>query len=187
MRRVRLSRRTGAGFSPINLAQINLMLVIYIPSWRVPNVMRYSISRSIPPFPVRRPVGWSGRREGEAPASPSGVWTIMRVSAGLVPRPPSGRIILNSSICRSGNLARHRAVENAPSLDEPPMSGRYARPTILLVFRRNRIHPSGDPMMFSNSLFFQCILRFRDGQPRNSGLFPYRSGNGMSRHCEDQQ
>jgi hypothetical protein len=53
----------------------------------------YSISRSIQPFPVRRPVGWSGRREGEAPATPIGVWTIMRLMAGLVPRPPGGRII----------------------------------------------------------------------------------------------
>jgi hypothetical protein len=42
------------------------------------------------PFPVRHPVGWCGCWEGEAPASPSGVWTILRVSAGLVPRPPSG-------------------------------------------------------------------------------------------------
>jgi hypothetical protein len=44
-------------------------------------------------FPVRRPVGLSGPWEGEAPASSSGVWTIMRVSAGLVPHPPRGRII----------------------------------------------------------------------------------------------
>jgi hypothetical protein len=35
---------------------------------------------------------------------------------------------LNSSICRSGILARHRAVEYATSLDEPPMSGKVARP-----------------------------------------------------------
>jgi hypothetical protein len=56
-------------------------------------IMAYSISRSMQPFPVRRPVDLSGRREGEAPASPSGVWTIMRLSAGRVPRPPGGRII----------------------------------------------------------------------------------------------
>jgi hypothetical protein len=55
--------------------------------------MANSISRSIPPFPVRRPVGLSGRWEGEAPASPSSVWTIMRLSAGRVPRPPSRWII----------------------------------------------------------------------------------------------
>jgi hypothetical protein len=42
--------------------------------------MFYSIS-------VRHPVGLSW--EGEAPASPGGVRTIMRLSAGLVPRPPS--------------------------------------------------------------------------------------------------
>jgi hypothetical protein len=58
-----------------------------------PGIRGHSISRSIPPFPVRHPVGWSGRREGEAPASPSGVWTIMRVPAVLVPRPPSRWII----------------------------------------------------------------------------------------------
>jgi hypothetical protein len=43
--------------------------------------MFYSIS-------VRHPVGLSW--EGEAPASPSGVWMIMRLLAGLVPRPPGG-------------------------------------------------------------------------------------------------
>jgi hypothetical protein len=35
----------------------------------------------------------------------------------------------NSPVRRSGNPARHRAVKNAPSSDEAPMSGRYARPT----------------------------------------------------------
>jgi hypothetical protein len=34
-----------------------------------------------------------------------------------------------TAVCRSGIPARHRAVEHAPSLDESPMSGKYARPT----------------------------------------------------------
>jgi hypothetical protein len=34
--------------------------------------------------------------------------------------------------CRSGILARHRAVENASILNQAPLSGRYARPTSFL-------------------------------------------------------
>jgi hypothetical protein len=71
-----------------------------------------SISRSRPPFPVRRPVGWSSRWEGEAPASPSGVWTILRLSAGLVPRPPSGRIISVSIWKWNHGLPRRCAPRN---------------------------------------------------------------------------
>jgi hypothetical protein len=44
--------------------------------------------------------------------------------------------------------------------DAPPMSGKVARPTIMLAFRQNRIHPSGDPMMFDNSLFFNVFAVF---------------------------
>jgi hypothetical protein len=46
-------------------------------------------------------------------------------------RPREGAISMEREITsrRSGILARHRAVKNAPSLDEPPMSGRVARPT----------------------------------------------------------
>jgi hypothetical protein len=41
-------------------------------------------------FLVHRPVDLSGRWEGEAPASPSGVWTIMR-PIGVAGAPPSQR------------------------------------------------------------------------------------------------
>jgi hypothetical protein len=50
----------------------------------------FSIMQS---FSMRRPVDLSGRWEGEAPASPSGAWTITRLSAGRVPCPAGSRVI----------------------------------------------------------------------------------------------
>jgi hypothetical protein len=58
-----------------------------------PDRLEAGAPRSIPPFPVHRPGGWSGCREGKAPASPSGIWTIMHVLAGRVLRSPGSRII----------------------------------------------------------------------------------------------
>jgi hypothetical protein len=46
------------------------------------------------------------------------------------PLSPHGRIHFCRKIGmirKSGNLARHRALENAPSQDEPPMSDKYVR------------------------------------------------------------
>jgi hypothetical protein len=64
-------------------------------TWKNNKLFHFSIHTAI----SCAPSGLSGRWEGEAPASPSGVWTILHVSAGLVPRPPSGRLFPY----RSGN------------------------------------------------------------------------------------
>jgi hypothetical protein len=93
---------------------------------------------------------------------------------------PETRSTSNSSDRRSGIPARHRAVETRLRFDVPPMSGKYARPTILRVSRQNRIHPSGETMMLDNLLFFPWFRCFREDQPRNLGLLLVIC---LHRHC----
>jgi hypothetical protein len=51
-------------------------------------------------------------------------------------------------------------METRLRFDVPPMSGKYARPTIPRVSRQIRIHPSGETMMLNNLLFFSMVSLF---------------------------
>jgi hypothetical protein len=67
----------------------------------------------------------------------------LKLAHGTASHDTYSRVNLNSSICRSGNPARHRAVENAPSPDETPMGEACLAPTGHAILRAKSDSPTG--------------------------------------------